>query len=117
MLIATTFCTDTASIWHFVGQLVTVFKIIIPIIIIILGIIDLGKAVIASDEKEISKATNFLIKRFIAGIVIFFIPTIVGALFSILASFSEVKADYNVCVKCITAPSKCPDGSTSGEIK
>ena len=37
----------------------------IPIVLIILGTIDLGKAVIASDEKEVKAAQSRLIKRFI----------------------------------------------------
>ena len=38
-------------------------QIIIPIILIIYAVIDLGKAVIASDEKEIKAAQSRLIKR------------------------------------------------------
>ncbi len=102
------FCTETASIWQFIGVIMTVFKIVIPVIIIILGAIDLGKAVIASKEDEIKKATSSLVRRFAAGIVIFFIPTIVDAAFGLFSGFSEVESEYKVCSSCVADPDGTP---------
>lgn len=107
MLLNVTFCAETATIWQFVGNLLLVFKVIIPVIIIILGIIDLGKAVIASNEDEIKKASTSLLKRFIAGVVIFFIPTLVGVLFGLVGSFKTedgMQKDFNICKSCISSP-------------
>lgn len=98
----TSFCVETAPIWQFAGRCVTVLKIVIPVILIVLGIIAFGKAVIAADDKEIKTATNSFIKKFIAAVVIFFIPTLVKALFS-FANIGD--ADYVKCVDCITSPS------------
>ena len=42
-----------------------IFRVIIPIALILFGTVDLGKAVIASDEKEIKEAQSKLIKSFI----------------------------------------------------
>ena len=100
------FCWQTAGMWQFAGWAVLVLKIVIPAILIILGIVALGKAVIAADDKEIKTAVNSLIKKFIAAVVIFFIPQIVSALFSVVAGFKDVRPDYEVCVKCITNPTK-----------
>lgn len=97
------FCSDTANIWNVLGYVVTVIKIVIPLILIILGMVDLGKAVVSSDDKAINKAVTSLIKRFIAAVVMFFIPTIVSALFNALAIMgSNERADYNICVQCVT---------------
>lgn len=52
-------------------------RIIVPIIIILLGTIDLAKAVIASKEDEMKKAQNTFIKRLIIGIAVFFVPVFV----------------------------------------
>lgn len=103
------FCATTAPVWQFAGYAVLVLKIVIPSILIILGIVALGKAVIAADDKEIKTAVNSLIKKFIAAVIIFFIPNIVSALFGIVNGFKDVQADYDVCVKCITSPNsnKC----------
>lgn len=100
------FCYNTAVVFQFIGYVVLVLKILIPSILIVLGVIALGKAVIAADDKEIKTAVNSIIKKFIAAVCIFFIPTIISALFGIVNGFSEVEADYNVCIKCITSPTK-----------
>lgn len=101
------FCTDTANIWHLVGLFVYIIKIVIPLILIVLGMVDLGKAVVSSDEKAINKAVGTLIKRFIAAVVVFFVPTIVSAVFGVIGVISNsAKADYNVCVDCVTKTCK-----------
>lgn len=106
------FCTDTANVWQFVGYVLMVFKIVIPIVLIIFGMIDLGKAVIASKDDEVKKATITLSKRAIAAVVIFFIPTIVSAIFGIVDGFSgDVEGQYNVCRTCITSPKNCNTSS------
>lgn len=60
-------------------------QIIIPIGLIIYGTIDLGKAVIASDEKEVKSAQSRLIKRVIYAIVIFLVPALVTLVMNIVA--------------------------------
>lgn len=104
LLDSMTFCSDTAEIWSVVGKILFIFKIVIPLLIIIFGMMDLGKAVVASKDDEIKKAIKMLAIRAIAGIVIFFIPTLVGVVFSIVDSFSDVENDYNICKNCIVSP-------------
>ena len=58
-------------------------KIAVPIIIIVMGSLDFGKAFISSDEDAMKKAQKKFIMRLIIGMVIFFIPTIVKALLNI----------------------------------
>jgi len=98
------FCTDTANIWQTVGYILVVFKIVIPILLIIFGMIDLGKAVIASKDDEIKKATKSLMMRAISAVVIFFIPTLIGVVMGLVGSFGNVKDDFNVCKACISNP-------------
>lgn len=57
----------------------------IPIILIVMGSIDLGKAVMSSDDKEIKGATSKLIKRAIAAVAVFFVTTIVSLLMDMFA--------------------------------
>ena len=90
------FCAGTANIWQIVGYVMLVFRIAIPILLIIYGALDLGKAVIASKDDEIKKATKGLTMRAIAAVAIFLIPTIV--------SFGEAKEDFDICKACITSP-------------
>ena len=45
------FCTDTKDIWIFLGKIVFILKILIPVILRVLGIVGLAKAVIADDKQ------------------------------------------------------------------
>ena len=111
------FCYKTAKVWQIVGYHFLILKIVIPLILIILGIIDLGKAVISSDDKAIKKSTVTLIKRVIAGIAIFFIPTIIQVLFTYIAGFtSDMNDDFMICIDCITSPNKDCDTSYKGGV-
>lgn len=97
-------CSQTAGFWQLVGQLLTIIKIVIPVALIIVGIITLGKAVITTDEKEAKKGFQLLIKKFIVAVFIFFLPTLVTAMFTTVKDFSELRDDYDVCRECIVSP-------------
>lgn len=99
------FCANTANVWQIVGYVMLVFRIAIPILLIVYGAIDLGKAVIASKDDEIKKATKGLTMRAIAAVVIFLIPTIVTFIFGMVSGFSQnASADFEICRACITGP-------------
>ena len=99
---AGSFCAETASIWGVIGWVVFVLKIVIPLLLIIFVMLDLGKAVIASDDKAISKAVSILIQRFIAAVVVFFVPTIVVGLFNAITGFdASSTGPYGQCVNCV----------------
>jgi hypothetical protein len=74
---------------------IPIIQIGIPIILIILGMLDLGKAVVASKEDEIKTAQKMLIKRAIYAIAIFFVVLIVTLVFDLLGSAgTDDNADY-----------------------
>ena len=98
MYLLAEFCSDTKEVWNLVGKILGVFKIVIPLLVIIYGMIDLGKAVVASKEDEIKTAAKRLLIRIIAGICVFFVPTIVGFAFR-LANNGD---DGALCQQCIT---------------
>jgi len=114
-------CEDLMPILKLVRHgLMPIIQIGIPILLIVFGSIDLGKAVMANDDKEIKGATGKLIKRAIAAVVVFFVPTIVSAVFGMLNIMSDPK-DFNICVQCLTDRAgtvctsfqKCALGSSS----
>lgn len=59
--------------------------IVIPIALLIYAVIDFGKAVIASDEKEVKAAQSRLIKRAIYAALIFFVVFLVKAVMDVVA--------------------------------
>ncbi|MCI5734102.1 MAG: hypothetical protein SOX86_02850 [Bacilli bacterium] len=97
------FCESSAEIWQLVGKIINIIKIVIPIIIVVLAMLDLGKAVMAGEEKEIKEAQKMLIKRLIYGVVIFFVVTIVQVVFNLIGR--SVVEDDAACWACATSPS------------
>ena len=71
--------------------IIPLIQIGIPIILIILGMLDLGKAVIASKEDEIKSAQKMLIKRCIYAVAIFFVVMIVQVVFGLLSSTGDAE--------------------------
>ena len=65
--------------------IIPIIQVAIPIILIVLGMFDLGKAVVASKEDEIKSAQKLLIKRVIYAIAIFFVALLVTTIFNIVA--------------------------------
>ena len=66
-----------------------IVQIGIPILLIVFGTIDLGKAVISSDDKEVKGAQSRLIKRCIYAVAIFFITTLVSIIMSLVATGAD----------------------------
>ena len=87
------------------GGVFPIIQIGIPILLILMGSIDLGKAVIASDEKEVKAAQGRLIKRFIYAILVFFIPTLVFAIMDIVSNSADENSlndnDWRTCWNCV----------------
>ena len=59
--------------------------ILIPVGLILFGLGDLGKAVIASDEKEVKAAQSRLIKRVVYAILVFLVPQLVTLVMNVVA--------------------------------
>lgn len=68
---------------------IPLIQIGVPILLIVLGTIDLGKAVIASKEDEIKNAQKMLVKRAIYAVAVFFVVTIVTLVFSLFTSTGD----------------------------
>lgn len=100
-----TFCETTKDIWILIGKVVRILQIAIPVIIILLGTIDLAKAVMSSKDDEIKKAQGMFIKRLIYGVAVFFVVMIVQAVFGLIGNSDG--AASSVCFKCVSSPNKC----------
>ncbi len=106
---AAIFCQNTQGLFSILGIFVTAIKIFIPIALIVFGMIDMGKAVTNGKEDEIKKSLMTFIRRAIAAIVVFFIPTIVGVIMQLVnnsltqdpGNATDV-CGYDQCVKAVT---------------
>lgn len=101
------YCTKLKEPLQFLGNIVLIVKIVIPIIIIIYGSVDFFRAVVGSKDDEIKKSAHSLLFRIIAGVAIFLIPTLVSLVFSLISDFANVKGTFNACQKCVLNVRKC----------
>lgn len=68
-----------------VSLIIKIIFIVVPILLVVLGSMDLLKGVIAQKEDEIKKGQQTFIKRLIAGVLVFFVYAIVKLLISAVA--------------------------------
>ena len=73
-------CYGLGGVLNIIKFILTLIQWSVPIILILLGTIDLVKAVIAQKEEEIKKNQKTLLKRAIAALIVFLVPLIVSVL-------------------------------------
>lgn len=100
-------CTRIKEPIMFIGNIVLIVKIAIPIILIGLGIMDLFKAVTSAKDDEIKKSLRGFAMRCVAGVAIFFLPTIISVVFGMISSWADLKGEFNACQKCILNVRSC----------
>lgn len=90
-------CTNTSldPVWKLIGYLVNAIMIGVPILLIVLGMIDLGKAVIASKEDEVKKATKAFGKRFLYAVGVFAVVWLVTFVFDMVSGLGIKDVDKN----------------------
>ena len=67
----------SGTVPYIISTVILIIKIVVPILLIIFGMLDLGKAVVASKEDEIKKGQQTFIKRAVAAVIVFFVIQIV----------------------------------------
>lgn len=90
-------CGGLGPIVTVIKNLFNIIKIIVPIGLLIMGVIDLAKAVLASDEKEIKGAQSKFIKRAIAAVAVFFAVTLVDAIMGLIGSDDTDATGWSQC--------------------
>lgn len=82
-------CNNFAFIFRIVGYLFGILEFVVPIIIIVVVTIDIIKAMISKDEKDVKEATSKAVKRIIYAIIIFLVPVIIKYAFKTIANFTK----------------------------
>ena len=90
----TDFCNGLDQIITLLKNVVRLIQFLIPLGLILFGLLDLGKAVIASKEDEMKKAQGALIKRIIYAVIVFLVVTIVTFVMGMVGS-TEWKNCWN----------------------
>ena len=92
------YCAELAPVIGIIKGLINVVKWAVPILLIVLGTIDLAKAVIASKEDEMKKAQGALIKRAMYAVAVFLVVFLVSFVMNLISS--NVGDDTNSPIKC-----------------
>lgn len=99
------FCEEdsTRRVLSLVGIILMIAKVLVPLIIILIGSIDLFKAVMSKDEKDLMKSIKSIGLRLLVGVFIFFVPTIVDVVIDLVRDGHN----ENQCVECVLNPLNC----------
>ena len=108
-----------------VHSVAVVIKIAAPVLLVIFGMLDLMKGVMAQKEDEIKKGQQLFIKRLIAGVLVFLVFTIVQTIVSFVAGSDET-TNMMTCVECFingdctynkNSNGSCPKGTKLSDNK
>ena len=101
--------TEIASVQTLVSTVILIIQIAIPVLLIVFGMLDLGKAVVASKEDEIKKGQQLFIKRLISAALVFLVVFVVKILLNVISP-DDKDTIWNCACKFINGPE-----STCGE--
>ena len=79
------YCDDLDPVIRLVKSFISLIRFGVPIILIVMGTIDLAKAVLSSKEDEMKKAQGALVKRLIYAVAVFLVVTIVTVVMGMVA--------------------------------
>ena len=78
----------------FLRSIIDVICIVVPIALVVMVSVELGKIVFSASDKTVKSATKGIFNKIIATIVIFFIPVLVNL---ILGNLSESSVQQTAC--------------------
>ena len=86
---------------YITSLIITLVEVSVPVLLVVLGMIDLFKGIMAQKDEEIKKGQTIFIKRLITGAIIFFVIVVVKFIISIAADSSS--NDIIECIDCFTS--------------
>lgn len=89
-----------AGIPKLTSNIINAVKIFVPILLIIMGMIDFVRAVIAQDEKQMTESRQRFVRRTIAAVVVFLVIVIVQISFRLLDNLDNTGGNVASCMNC-----------------
>ena len=93
---AVQFCESARPALRIVAILIWGIKVVVPILLIVMGMLDFAKAVTEKKEEQIKAAQKILVQRAIAAVCVFLVVTLVPLVMNIIGDDS-----YSTCWECI----------------
>jgi hypothetical protein len=75
---------------YFVSLIYIAIRIGIPILLIIVGMFDMGKAIVAKKEEDVKKAQSLLVRKLVVGLIVFLLPYFVELVVKLATRDQEV---------------------------
>ena len=102
------FCTNISPLIQLIGYFILIFKIFLPLILIVVITVDLAKVVVSKKPDELKGCLKIFVLKLGLCILIYFVPMIVMTFMSFVGQFEKIKnnagLDYNVCQTCMFEP-------------
>lgn len=94
------------EIFNIVSTIITMIKIVVPILLIIWGMLDFARSVVAKKEEDAKKYQKAFINRLISAIVVFLIVIIVQFVVNIMQTVEDTTNENGETVADIWSCSK-----------
>ena len=100
---------------NFLGYILWILVLLVPLLIVGFGTYDIFKAVIDKDEKSLAKQLRILGIRIVIGLIIFFLPKIVNSILDL--TIANDNSQYQTCIDCVLSPTNgnCKYNSCVGD--
>lgn len=94
--------TIPGAIVEIIRVIIFLIQVAVPILLIVYGMWDLGKAVVSQKEDEIKKGQQTFIKRLAAAILVFFVVTITKFVISFIGDITgDIEGGFWDCAQNI----------------
>ena len=94
---------EETKVVYIIGVALMIIRVVTPILLILIASIDLAKALMASDAKEMKKTIKGIAPKVIAALVIFILPSLLLLLLKIINKDSLI-TQYSTC---LLSPGSC----------
>lgn len=75
---------------YFISLIYVAIRIGVPLLLIIAGMFDLGKAIVAKKEEDVKKARGLLVKKILLGVIVFLLPYFVELIVKIATRDNDI---------------------------
>lgn len=96
---------DILRMFKIIGIIISIVKILVPIVLIFSAIARLTKVIISGKDDDMKKSVGGIIKSAIAGIIVFLLPSALNYVFTELVNFDD--SSYTACSTCLFDASNC----------
>ena len=94
------------ELFNLVHTIINVIKIAVPILLIIFGMIDFAKSVVAKSEDDVKKYRKNFVSRLISALIVFLLIFIVQLAVNLIASVEETTNENGQTISDIWSCSK-----------